>query len=254
MARRPLILVTSSHQSSGAEMLDDSISVSHRYLDAVLDHGGLPVAMPLSADARVLADLVDRCDGILLSGGDDIEPRLHRPEIAAKLRNKCAIAVPVRDLMELLLIKEIFRNPLPVLAICRGHQIFNIALGGTLYVDLPSERPDGLNHSQLDRRCDPAHPVALSAGSLLARLTHRRSLGVNSTHHQAIDQLAAPFVPTAISPDGVIEAMEFRPADRGLLPWFASVQFHPERLYDRYREHRPLFRAFINEAARSKRK
>lgn len=235
-------------------MLDDSISLSHRYFDAVLDHGGIPVAMPLSTDARVLADMVDRCDGILLSGGDDIEPGLHRPDITAKLRSTCAIAAPVRDLMELLLIKEIFRNPRPVLAICRGHQIFNVALGGTLYVDLPFERPDGSNHSQLDRRCDPVHPVALASGSLLACLTRRRSLGVNSTHHQAIDQLAELLVPTAVSPDGVIEAVEFRPADRGLLQWFASVQFHPERLYDRFREHRPLFRAFVAAAACDKKK
>lgn len=254
MTRRPLILITSSHQSSGAEMLDDSISLSHRYFDAVLDHGGMPVAMPLTSDARVLADLVDRCDGILMSGGSDIEPRLHRPYIAAKLRNTCAISAGVRDLMELLLIKEILRNPRPVLAICRGHQIFNVAFGGTLYVDLPSERPDGPNHCQLDSRCDPVHPVALARGSLLARLTRRCSLGVNSTHHQAIDQLAEPLVPTAVSPDGVIEAMEFRRAYRGLLPWFASVQFHPERLYDRFREHRPLFRAFVFAAARAKRK
>lgn len=249
---RPLILVTPSTSPAGVEMLDHSISLSSRYLSAILDHGGVPVCLPLMTDPGDLAAAVEHADGILLSGGDDIEPRLHWPDVPRKLRALCKdIAEPARDNMELRLIAEVLRQRRPLLCICRGHQLMNLALGGTLVVDLPTQRPGRIRHGRLDRRCDPVHPVTVAPGSWLARWTGCRELRVNSTHHQAIDQLAPHLSVAAISPDGVIEATELRAGSQDLFPWFASVQFHPERLYDRYPEHSPLFHEFIRACRRS---
>ena len=110
----PLILVTPSTSPEGVEMLDHSISLSTRYLNAILDHGGLPVCLPLTTDPGILAEAVRQCDGVLLSGGDDIEPRLHWPDVPRRVRALCKeIAEPDRDVMELRLIAALLHDPRP---------------------------------------------------------------------------------------------------------------------------------------------
>ena len=247
---RPLILVTPSTQVTGAEMLDHSISVSSRYLQAVLDAGGLPLALPLVTDRAELRAYLDRADGVLLTGGDDLAPATHRPDVRPELLAKCDCAEPARETMELSLLDELFKKPKPLLAICRGHQVVNVALGGTLYVDLPTERPGHINHSQMARKFEVVHTVSILPDSAMHAMYHRDSLGVNTTHHQAIHRLAAPLAATLMAPDGVIEGTEFRADQPPLLPWFRSVQFHPERLYDKHPEHAALFQAFIAAARR----
>ena len=121
----------------------------------------------------------------------------------------------------------------------------NVALGGTLYVDLPTQRPGDIAHAQMDRRFEPVHPVEVAPDSQAALIYRLRTLGVNSTHHQAIHRLADPLRATLTAADGVIEGTELQAASAGLLPWFASVQFHPERLYADHPEHARLFRAFV---------
>ncbi len=245
---RPLILVTPSTQITGAELLDHSISVGSRYLDAILVAGGLPVALPLTTDRKSLRAFLERADGVLLTGGDDLAPVLHRPDVSAELLSRCECAEPARDLMELTILDELFKMPKPLLAICRGHQLVNVALGGTLYVDLPSERPGHVLHAQMARRFEVVHSVDVLPGSGMRALYRRTSLGVNTTHHQAIHRLAEPLAATLLAPDGVIEGTELRPEHAGLLPWFRSVQFHPERLFDRHPEHACLFAAFTGAA------
>jgi len=229
---RPLILVTPSTAPAGVEMGDPSTSVSARYLQSLLEAGGLPLSLPLTTDRAVLADAVARCDGVLFTGGDDIDPRLYWPDVPAPLLQTCDLAETGRDEMELALLGEVFARRKPVLAICRGHQLVNLFLGGNLYVDLPTQAPGVV-----------AHQVTLPPDSGYAAITGATTLGVNSTHHQAIHQLAAPLRAVALAPDGLIEATEFQPAERGRLPWFQSVQFHPERLAGP--EHARLFRAFV---------
>lgn len=245
---RPLILITPSTSPAGVEMADHSTSVSSRYLDAVLAAGGLPVSLPLTTDLEVLADAVAHADGILFSGGDDIDPRRYWPEVPDALLATCDLAEPARDVMELALLAEIFRQRKPLLAICRGHQLVNVFLGGTLYVDLPTEVGGAVAHNQMDLRNDVAHRVDLPADSRYAAITGTTTLGVNSTHHQAVHRLATPLRAAATAPDGVVEATELKPEERDLLPWFQSVQFHPERLAAP--EHARLFKAFV-EACRT---
>jgi putative glutamine amidotransferase len=247
MKKYPLILVTPSIAKSGAEFHDRSISLSEAYLRTVAAAGGIPMTMPVGASRELIAECVRRADGVMLTGGDDIEPRLYRDRLPAKLRQTVGASLDggERDLRELILIDEIFRQRKPLLAICRGHQLLNVALGGTLVVDIPTQMPGALNHRRMDRRSEVVHEVRLTAGSLLSKITTQQRLGVNSTHHQAVGQVALPLQATAISADGVIEGLELKHESAHLLPFLLGVQFHPERLADRYREHRTIFGAFI---------
>lgn len=247
-AMRPLILVTPSTQLTGAELLDHSISVGSRYLQAVLDAGGLPLALPLVTDRAQLRAYLELADGVMLTGGDDLAPAIHRPQVTPELLARCDCAEPARDLMELCLLDELFKSPRPLLAICRGHQVVNVALGGTLYVDLPTERPGRVNHLQISKKYEAVHLVEVTPGSAMESTYQRLSLGVNTTHHQAIHRLAAPLTATLMAPDGVIEGTELRPEEKPLLPWFRSVQFHPERIYEKHPEHAQLFLAFVAAA------
>src|SRR5438477_6586210 len=143
MTQAPMILVSLDVESQGKEHQDRSISLSARYLQALTGAGALPVLLPLSTSRDVIAEYVRRCNGVLLTGGDDVEPKLY----AATLPRKVFQTVDTtpdsgeRDYRELLLIDEVFRQQKPLLAICRGHQILNVALGGTLLADIPSQRP-----------------------------------------------------------------------------------------------------------------
>lgn len=245
MGRRPLILVTARTQRKGAELADLSVSASEGYLRALIAAGGLPVVLSCTPDRRYLAEAVARCDGVLLTGGEDVQPALYAPDLPATLLARVKLTEPERDLVELMLIGEVFRQAKPLFAICRGHQILNVALGGSLLVDLPTQRPGRVNHQQLDRKSELVHRVKLAVGSTVARLMGRRTIRVNSTHHQALDRVAEPFVVTGRSDDGIVEAMELAPANAGWLPWCVSVQFHPERLGDRDPGFRRLFRDFV---------
>jgi putative glutamine amidotransferase len=251
MVRAPLILISPSIEKRGVEFGDRSISLSEPYPRAVAGAGGIPLTMPVGKSRELVAECVRRCDGVLLTGGDDIQPALYGNGLPARLRRTVS-ATPdggERDLRELILIDEIFRQRKPLLAICRGHQLLNVALGGTLIVDIPTQLPRALNHGRMDRRNEKVHEVRLTRGTLLSRITGRRTLGVNSTHHQAVGRVAEPLEVTASSDDGVVESMELKPEAARLLPFLLAVQFHPERLMDRHPEHRAIFRAFTRACA-----
>jgi putative glutamine amidotransferase len=245
MTQPPLILVSPCTQPAGFEMNDPSISLSSAYPRALMDAGGLPLILPSTICPELLAECVRRCDGVLLTGGDDICPDLYAPDLSAALRAKVTIEDPERDLRELLLIEELFRQGKPLLAICRGHQMLNVAFGGTLIADIPSQQPSDINHRSMDAKRDLVHEITLVPDSLLAQLTGRVQLGVNSTHHQAVDRVAGPLRVTGRASDGIAEVIELKPDDRAALPFLLSVQFHPERLVDRYPEHGTIFQAFV---------
>jgi putative glutamine amidotransferase len=246
MTKPPLILISPDVEKNGDRFGDMSISLSETYQQAIMGAGGIPVAMPATASRALVAECVRRCDGVLLTGGFDIAPALYTKALPARLRRTVRVTPDggERDLRELMLIDEVFRQRKPLLAICRGHQMVNVALGGTLLADIGTQRPGALRHNRQDRKRDVVHEVRLTADSLLAKITGRRTLGVNSTHHQAVGRVAEPLRVTATSPDGIVEGMELRPELRRLLPFLVSVQFHPERLVDRYPEHRELFYSY----------
>ncbi|MFN7140971.1 MAG: gamma-glutamyl-gamma-aminobutyrate hydrolase family protein [Limisphaerales bacterium] len=241
---RPLILVSPSTESKGAEFGDSSISLSNRYFNAILKGGGMPLCMPLLDSPELVAEYVSRCDGVLLTGGGDVQTQIYAPDLSASLARKAIEQEPERDVLELLLIKEVFRQGKPLLAICRGHQILNVALGGTLIVDIPTEVPNALDHRRMDRKNEPVHSVQLTEDSDLSKCFNSRRLEVNSTHHQAVGQVADALQVVARSDDGIIEGMELK--DRTMLPFLISVQFHPERLIDENKKFVNLFRYLVS--------
>lgn len=255
MKRWPLILVSPDIEGAGKEFADLSISLSNRYQEALLAAGGMPLILPPTISREVIAEYVRRSQGVLLTGGDDVEPRLYGHGLPEPVRRTVAVTPDggARDLRELLLIDEVFRQRKPLLAICRGHQVLNVALGGTLVADLGTQVPGALNHRRTDRRSETVHEVQLTPGSKLARITGKLDLGVNSTHHQAVARVAPALRVTARSPDGVIEGLELEPRADGGVPFLLSVQFHPERLVDRYPEHQAIFGAFTQACKLSNR-
>jgi putative glutamine amidotransferase len=247
MTRRPLILVSPDIEAKGKEFCDVSISLSANYQRALLNAGGLPLAMPATVREKEIAECVACCDGVVLTGGDDVEPRLYARKLPDAVRKTVSVTPDGggRDCREIILIHEVFRQRKPLLAICRGHQILNVALGGDLIADIPSQKPGASNHRRMDRRSEVVHEVRLTPNSLLSKITGRQKLGVNSTHHQAVGRLAPPLKATARSDDGIVEGLEWKNGLGQGLPFLLSVQFHPERLADRYVEHEKIFRAFV---------
>jgi putative glutamine amidotransferase len=251
MKRRPLILVSPSIDIKGTEFADLSVSLSLPYERALIAAGLLPWPVVSMLEPTVMAECVQRADGVLLTGGEDIAPEIYAPEMTAKLKRKCVLTGDggQRDLRELVLVREVFRQRKPLLAICRGHQLLNVALGGTLVADIATQVAGALNHRRMDKRSAVVHEVSLTPGGLLGRITGRRNLGVNSTHHQCVDRVADVLQVAARSADGVVEAMQLQPAAALLLPFLLSVQFHPERLAEKHGGHRAIFAAFAKACA-----
>ncbi|MBA4147170.1 MAG: gamma-glutamyl-gamma-aminobutyrate hydrolase family protein [Verrucomicrobia bacterium] len=250
--KRPLILVSPSTAQNGSEFADASISLSNCYFEAVLAAGGLPVAIPCVSSREVIAEYVNRCDGVLLTGGDDVQTNIYAPDLPAELATKAGRAKPIRDILDLLLIDEVFRQRKPLLAICRGHQILNVALGGTLIVDIPTQIPGAIDHRCMERKDEPVHSVQLTSGSDLSKCLGCKVIQVNSTHHQAVGEVAEAFTIVATSEDGVVEAMELK--DKSMLPFLISVQFHPERMIDINKKFGKLFSSFMLVSAAESRK
>lgn len=245
LRRAPLILISPSSDVKGVEFGDESLSLSETYQAAVLAAGGLPMVSPGLPSEELAAELVRRCDGVLITGGDDINPEIYGVKPDAALEKTLYREKGGRDLRELRLVDEVFRQRKPVFGICRGHQMLNVALGGTLILDIQTQVPGAFNHARTDRKSEIVHQARLTGGSLLASITGTKLLGVNSTHHQALGRLAKALQATAISDDGVVEAAELSHDAAQMLPYFMSVQFHPERLATRYPEHQELFKQFI---------
>jgi putative glutamine amidotransferase len=249
MQDKPLVLVTPSTEKKGVEFYDYSISVSQTYLDAITLAGGWPVVVPAATDEGLIRGLVERCDGVMLTGGDDIQPELYAKSLAPDLRATVKETDPVRDMLETLVVKEAFSQRKPLLAICRGHQILNVTLGGTLIVDIPKQVKTEINHSQLKNKDRVVHEVSLETESLLAGNLGKQVVEVNSSHHQAVNRVAEPLRVTGRSPDGIIEVMELKREEANLLPYLLAVQFHPERLVRGYPAYLELFRGFVSACA-----
>ena len=247
----PLILVSPSIEKRGVEFHDLSISLSVKYENAVLQAGGLPVTGPTTTDRRALAEIVRRVHGVLLTGGDDLNPDLYSKSLPRAVRKTVEMTPDGggRDLRELLLIDETFRQHKPLLAICRGHQLLNVAFGGALVADIRRQMPGALNHQRLDKADELVHEVALTTGSLLAKIVGQRNLGVNSSHHQAVLEPAGPLTAVARARDGIVEAMELKSDAPPSVPFLLSVQFHPERLTEQHAEHRAIFSRFVRACA-----
>ena len=211
----------------------ERVTLNTAYVRALENAGLVPLAVPTMLAPDHAAAALTGVRGLVLTGGEDVAPERY----GAAPHPRLGAIDPSRDAAEVALIGAAQQRRLPILAICRGIQILNVALGGTLYQDLESERPGPVPHSDETAR----HEVRVAAGSLLERTLGVRSATVNSRHHQAIRDLAPTLKAVAWADDGVIEAAEPESARD---PWIVAVQWHPEDLTER-----SLFEGFARAVA-----
>ena len=237
---RPLIGITTCNRAN-EEPGQDWLYTPHDYFRAVWRAGGLPVMLPFVTDEEEAAQVLDRLDGLLLSGGGDLDPMLYG-ELPLPVTGSIE---PERDQAELAYARVAVARDMAVLGICRGHQVLAVAFGGTLWQDIPAQVEGAIKHRQEAPKNYPSHPVSILPGTRLAALlgTERR---VNSRHHQAVKRVPEGWVASAHAPDGVIEAME-HPGRRFVL----SVQWHPENHQGQPCNFDPLFDTFVEAARRS---
>jgi putative glutamine amidotransferase len=220
--------------------------VNAAYVRALLLGGGVPLILSPLMGASLAAAALDGCDGLLLTGGEDIEPSWYGADPSPLLDQPSQ----ERDLFELALFAVARQRGLPILGICRGIQLINVALGGTLFQDLPSERPGAIDHSPRQARDARSHRVRLEPGSRAALSVDATEITVNSVHHQAIRELGKGLVASGWSDDGLIEAAE---SEQGA-NWILAVQWHPEEMHaDRSAPEHGLFSALVSEASRGER-
>jgi putative glutamine amidotransferase len=211
------------------------------YVRSVVAAGGVPVMLSPLMGPSYAARALDGADGLILTGGEDVDPAWYHTELSP-LTNP---PDRQRDLFELALFAAARQRELPILGICRGIQLINVALGGTLYQDVPSERPGPVDHHRSGARADRSHAIRLTRGSLAAEALGTTSLRVNSFHHQAVRDLAPKLVATGWSEDDLIEAVESGEGE----PWMLAVQWHPEEMHaDAQAPDRGLFSALVERA------
>ena len=219
--------------------------VNAAYVRAVVAAGGVPLVLSPLMGASMAGVVLESLDGVLLTGGEDIDPAWYGTEPSPMLSPPSR----ERDLFELALFAVARQRRLPILGICRGIQLINVGLGGTLFQDLPSERPGRIEHRPDMEREVRSHTVRLQPGSRAAEALGTTSLSVNSSHHQAIKDLAPGLIATGWTEDGLIEVAE-TPADES---WLLAVQWHPEEMHrDRQAPEHGLFAGLVREAGRAR--
>jgi putative glutamine amidotransferase len=216
------------------------------YLHAISKAHGLPSIVasgftnPLEEAKQLAGEILDSCDGLMLSGGTDVDP-----EIFGEIPHTALGRVDgPRDPFEITLAQEAVRRDMPVLGICRGLQVLNVAMGGTLIQDIPSDVPGAARHEAGENRVEIAHEVTITPGSKLASLLSTTRVGVNSFHHQAAKRIGAGLIVSATSPeDGIVEGLEM--PDRTFV---VAVQWHPENFWKASPVFDGLFTGFVEAA------
>ena len=237
---RPLIGVTSElgRNSTG----QPRASLNAAYSIALTQAGAAPVVIPSDIEPDAAASLVQRLDGILFSGGGDIEPWRYKGNPGTPLIE----VSPARDALELMLVDLAVESGTPFLGICRGCQVVNVAFGGSLYEDLDTEPASGIQHNVPGAESPiPVHNVRLESDTLIGQLINRLTLEVNSHHHQGVRVIGDGLRASGHAPDGLVEALELPGHPFGL-----AVQWHPERLTHEESSRR-LFGAFVSAASRA---
>ena len=209
------------------------------YVSAIEGIGGAPLLIPYIEDENRLDEVLALCDGVLFTGGVDINPSCY----GEQKRDTCGEISPYRDEIELKIFDKAIKRDMPILAICRGCQLVNVALGGTLYQDIPSEYDTHIRHVQIEDKRSYSHEVIINEGTPLFALLRETRIRANSFHHQAIKELAPSLSVMATADDGIIEAVYSTSAS-----YLRAYQWHPERLCDE--NNKKIFEDFINKARR----
>ncbi|WP_456279252.1 gamma-glutamyl-gamma-aminobutyrate hydrolase family protein [Bacillus sp. AK128] len=217
--KKPIIGITGAYVKHNQHM--EGVYVHHDYHRSVAANGGLPIILPY-INSELAIEMIQLCDGIILSGGEDVEPSFYGEDPHIHL----GATIPERDQVEITIAKYAIDHDIPLLAICRGVQILNVALGGTLIQDIPSQSKDPIQHSQIVDRGRDTHWVNITSSSRLYSIFGSEKLRVNSLHHQSIHTLGKDLCVVAISSDGIIEAVEYTKPSRFTL----GVQWHPESM------------------------
>lgn len=207
------------------------------YMKGIELAGGIPIMLPLTEDEEIIDSLVEILDGFLFSGGQDINPELYR-----ETNKKCKELCTHRDVMEQLLFKKVIEKDKPAYGICRGLQLFNVCLGGSLFQDIPTELCSDIEHSQNPPYDQAAHSVRIDKNTLLYEIVNEEELDVNSYHHQGIKEVASSLKVMAVASDGLVEAV-CMPEKRFIM----ATQWHPEFSYQKDKSSLKIFEAFVNE-------
>ncbi|OOM82086.1 putative glutamine amidotransferasec [Clostridium puniceum] len=214
--------------------------INNDYIKAVQKAGGIPILIPFSDNIENIKEYTNKLQGIIFTGGEDISPLFYNEEP----RKEVQCIIEERDRFELELFKEVYEKKIPILGICRGLQLINIALGGNLYQDINSQIPNSYGHApKYTLRSNLYHSVKIEKGSKLFDIFKTEDLKVNSFHHQSIKELGKNLKITANSNDGIVEAIES--VDEKFL---VAVQWHPENLVEKHGEFLKVFEALINIA------
>ena len=224
------------------ELETERFYLARHYGDAVAAAGGVPLQLPLIPDPELVGAFVSRLDGVLLPGSaSDVDPLLYGSEPHARL----GTVHPLKDATDLLVLRELERRRLPLLAICFGMQVWNVSRGGSLIQDIASEVPAALKHEQGAPRERGSHRLKISPETLLASLACDTSAVVNSHHHQALEKIGEGLQASAWSSDGLIEAVEDAREGR----WALGVQWHPELGWEHDKLSAAIFAGFIEAAS-----
>ena len=236
----PFIGVTTSVGSGPGP---ERIQLNTAYLAALQAAGGIPVILPPFLENRALNALLENLDGLILTGGGDVSPDRYGEKAHA---NVVGVSAP-RDTHEVAVTRWALANHKPLLALCRGMQVLNVTLGGSLFQNVPEAFGETIRHAQVEagyERHELTHTVDIRGGTLLANLVGSGSMGVNSMHHQAIRRAGDHLVVSARSPDGVVEAVEGPSLGR----FVVGVQWHPEELASRSAGAAALFEGLVSAA------
>ena len=240
MERRPIIGISSSVivDEAGSFAGYKRAYVNKDYVDAVVRAGGVPLIIPFSTDKEVIISQAQLIDGLILSGGHDISPYNYGQEPSQKIGE----TFPERDTYEIILLEESKKRNIPILGICRGFQLINVAAGGTLYQDLSLIPGNILKHFQGSKPTLKTHMIKIEENSVISSIFGKETM-VNSFHHQVINKVANDFIVVAKASDGVVEAIEHK-----TYKFLVAVQWRPEMLAVNCEKARELFTRFIEEA------
>lgn len=234
---KPIIGITSQYEYSVGRNFN---KINYTYIEAVIRGGGVPIILPILSQLDDLDIYIDSIDGLILTGGEDVSPLIFGEEPIKEVKNICYD----RDQMEIELFNRAYERGIPVLGICRGVQVFNVALGGTLYQDIHAQIPDALGHVSTYNIEGGYHSIIIDKDTMLYDIFKQEKISVNSQHHQSVKDLGRDLRISAKSLDGVIEGVEST-TDKYVL----GLQFHPEAMINPHKKFLNIFNHFIKNCS-----